>query len=247
MYDDLADVYDLIYENWPASIERQAAALEQVIQSRNPGAQMIADVACGIGTQSLGLAARGFDVSGSDLSAGAIARAQREAAARGLQIDFRLDDMERLDTWADASVDAVISCDNAVPHLLDDARIETALRRFRSILKPGGVCVFSVRDYAAIVRDYHSGRPHVLTYGVRQRVQDRVLLFQVWDFDGDLYDLHFYFVFDDGANVTTRVFRSRYYAITIERLMEIAEEAGFVDVERVEDVFFQPLIVCSRP
>ena len=54
---------------------------------------LILDVACGIGTQSLALAAIGYSVEGSDISAVEIARAQREAASRGLKCSFRVDDM----------------------------------------------------------------------------------------------------------------------------------------------------------
>ena len=53
------------------------------------------DAALGIGTQSLGLLARSFRVTGSDLSAGAVSRARREAEARRLPLvslvaDFRM-------------------------------------------------------------------------------------------------------------------------------------------------------------
>jgi hypothetical protein len=100
-----------------------------------------------------------------------------------------------------------------------------------------------VRDYAEVgERD----RPLVVPYGMRERENGRTLLFQVWDFFDDCYDLSFYFVFDDGKNVTTRVFRSRYSLITVDRLMALAREAGFSSVERLDDVFFQPLIVARR-
>src|SRR5712691_2110898 len=128
MYDDLAELYDLIYEDWPRSIERQAAVLTCIIRERLPAARVVADVACGIGTQALGLAASGFEVVASDLSAGAIERAKREAALRGLKIRFNVDDMETLATYGDGSKDVLIACDNSVPHLLTDQQI---LRAFR--------------------------------------------------------------------------------------------------------------------
>ena len=241
-YDDLADLYHLIFEDWPRSIERQAIQLTEVIRARYPQARTIADIACGIGTQSLGLAARGFAVTGSDLSPRAIDRAKREAASRGLNIEFRVDDMERLDTYANVSVDVVIACDNALPHLLNDERMLRAMRRLHGILKPHGLFVFSVRDYATIERDPR----RIVPYSVHRTDDGKTIVFQVWDFRGDLYDLNFYFVHDDGTNVSTRVFRSTYWLVTIDRLMELARDAGFVDVERLDDAFFQPLIVCRR-
>jgi SAM-dependent methyltransferase len=238
-YDGLASIYDLIYEDWLGSIERQADALETLIRAQCPTAKTIADVACGIGTQSLGLAAKGFDVTASDISRPALARAEREAAARGLHIRFRIDDMEQLTSFDSGSADVLIACDNAVPHLLSDERLLNAFRRFRDVLAEGGLCVISVRDYAALPR----GGVQLVPFGVRRRGSDRVAVFQVWDWEGDQYRLDMYFVFDDGRRVETRVFRSRYYGVTIARLIELMSEAGFTGVERVDGVFFQPLLV----
>jgi SAM-dependent methyltransferase len=241
-YDPLAELYHLIYENWPASIERQGGVLDSVIRERSATASIVADVACGIGTQSLGLASRGYTVIASDVSHEALDRARREARERALSIDFRLDDMRELKSYADGSVDVVIACDNAVPHLLTDAEIETAFRQFHRVLRPGGVCVVSVRDYAAMPPQ----RLRFVPFGIRELGSTKVLIAQGWEYEGEQYRLNMYFTFDDGERVETRVFRSRYYAIPIDRLMNIGEAAGLSDVQRIDDRFFQPLIVASR-
>lgn len=241
-YDDLAGFYHLVYDDWERSIERQGDALTAVIRARVPDARTVADVACGIGTQTLGLAARGFEVTGSDLSSGAIARAREEASKRGLAIEYRVDDMERLSTYASQSADAVIACDNALPHLQHDEQIASALRRSREVLRPGGVCVISMRDYDAIDRD----RRRMVPSGVRDWNGRRVIVYQTWEFDAPRYQLNMYFTFDDGHHVETRVFRTMYYAISIARAMDLARDVGFLRVERIDDLFFQPLIVASR-
>ena len=261
-YDGLSSIYELVYEDWPRSVERQGAALEALIRERHPHAQEIADVACGIGTQCLGLAQRGFTVTASDIAPQAVERARREAASRGLTIDFRVDDMETLATYDSTSADVLIACDNAVPHLLSDEQILNAFRRFREVLRDGGLCIITVRDYATVTR----GGIQMIPYGVRVRARDRVAVFQVWEWDGDQYDLGMYFVFEPrvipsasegspashdsgdpstslGMTPHTRVFRSRYYAVPISRLMELMTEAGFTGVERLDGVFFQPLLV----
>ena len=236
-YDDLADYYHLIYPDWDASIERQGDVLANLIRSEWSGAASIADVACGIGTQSLGLAARGFSVEASDLSPRAVERASREAAARDFAIHARVDDMRELRTHS--SSDVVIACDNAVPHLLSDDEILSAFRQFHRVARRG--CIISVRDYASLPR---AGRP-VFPFGVQQIDRDLVTMTQVWDFHGDIYDLNFYFVFDDGSRVDTRVFRAKYYAVTIDKLIALMQRAGFKNVRRLDDLFFQPLILGS--
>ena len=67
MYDELAACYHLIFENWDASIARQAAILGPLIESACAKKPLrILDAACGIGTQAIGLAMRGHAVTGSE-------------------------------------------------------------------------------------------------------------------------------------------------------------------------------------
>jgi len=40
--------------------------------------------------------------------------------------------------------------------------------------------------------------------------------------------------------------RSRYYAIATTRLCELMQEAGLQDVRRIDDTFFQPVLVGTR-
>lgn len=77
----------------------------------------------------------------------------------------------------------------------------------------------------------------------------RYVLFQVWDFDGDHYDLSFFVVEDDLAagQVKTYVMRSRYYAVLVERLCELMRKAGFESVKRLDDAFYQPILVATKP
>jgi 2-polyprenyl-3-methyl-5-hydroxy-6-metoxy-1,4-benzoquinol methylase len=85
-YDELAGEYNMIFEDWEASIARQAAALGAILERECGPANLvrILDCACGVGTQALGLARRGFRVTGADVSPRAIARARLEASTRGL-------------------------------------------------------------------------------------------------------------------------------------------------------------------
>jgi len=72
-YDDLAASYHLIFEDWDRSIARQAQALNEVISAEWGGSvNHVLDVACGIGTQAIGLAGRGLQVTASDISAASV-------------------------------------------------------------------------------------------------------------------------------------------------------------------------------
>jgi SAM-dependent methyltransferase len=194
--------------------------------------------------QTLGLARHGYLVAASDISPGAVERLRGELSRRGLQADVRVDDLRTLSHAAPGSMAAVIACDNSVPHLLSDEEILQAFASCYRCLRPGGLAVFSVRDYANVPRK----SPDVRPYGIRQLEGSRFLAVQVWEWEGDQYDLRVYLTSEapDGT-CTTQVLRSRYYAITIDRLLALLRQAGFADLQRLDDVMFQPVIVARRP
>ena len=54
-YDEFAVDYHLIFENWEASMARQAAAIASILQRECPAAgATVLDCACGIGTRHSG-------------------------------------------------------------------------------------------------------------------------------------------------------------------------------------------------
>jgi glycine/sarcosine N-methyltransferase len=93
-YDALTEHCHLIFEDWDASMRRQGQIIAKLLPPPERGP--ILDAACGIGTQSLALAGLGYLVEASDISPAAIARAQKECAARGLSCRFRVDDIRTL-------------------------------------------------------------------------------------------------------------------------------------------------------
>lgn len=245
-YDQLSPYYHLIFhDNMNAAIERQSNRLADVIGDMWGGnVRSILDVSCGIGTQAIGLAMKGFDVTASDLSEGAILRAEKEAEKRGVSIDFSVADMRYVHEKNTSLFDLVISCDNSVPHLLSDEDILQAFRSFYSCTRPGGGCLISVRDYNAEER----GQGIIKSYGIREVDNYKYFLFQVWDFNGDLYDLSFYIVEEDMKTMSVKTHKmcTRYYAVRCDRLEDLMKQAGFVSVKRLDVEFYQPIIVGTK-
>lgn len=248
-YDPMAPFYHLVHGDWDASISRQAAALDGIISARLGQGERyrLLDVTCGIGTQALGLAALGHDVTASDLSPASIERARAEAKTRGLDIDFHVADMCKVHEAHDSAFDVVYSADNAVTHLLSDALILAALKSFHHTLKPGGLCMVTMRDYDKVEK----GGSQLHPFGVRHHAGVNWAVYQVWDWrdDGsDIYDFTMYFTADDGKDVLeTHAMRAAFYALSPSRMMSLFEEAGFEAVERIDGVFFQPVIAGRKP
>lgn len=121
---------DQIFDDWEASIRRQATVLAGILDRECGDARPIrVPIApCGIGTQSLGLAAMGFEVTGCDISCGAVERARSEASKRGLSIPFSVANMMQLSEIGQSSFDAVICIDNSLPHLETNEELLQAAR-----------------------------------------------------------------------------------------------------------------------
>jgi SAM-dependent methyltransferase len=242
-YDPLTPFYHLVYPDWDASIARQGASLAAVIDERWSGARRVLDAAVGIGTQALGLLARGFHVTGSDISPGAVRRAAHEASVRGLTVRTLAADFRALPVRS-AAMDVVILCDNALPHLDTEEEIARALRECRRCVRPGGGLVISMRDYGTPPAD---GTVEVHPYGARMWEGRRHALRQVWRWRGARYDVSFELVPVDGGS-TEAVFsvQSSYFAIAPRRVASLMASAGFTDVARLDNRFFQPLLVGTR-
>ena len=109
-YDRLAPFYHIIYKDWGATVEKQATQLSSIIREYWGGqVQSILDVSCGIGTQALGLASKGYDITASDLSPKEIERAKEEAKLRNLNIHFSECDMREVYRHYHAQFDIVIA------------------------------------------------------------------------------------------------------------------------------------------
>jgi SAM-dependent methyltransferase len=244
-YDQMASLYHLIYPNWDESIERQAEQLSTIISQRwGAGSKTILDVSCGIGTQAIGLAKRGFKVTGSDLSTRASARAKVEAQHRAVEIDFSVCDMRAIQAHHQCQFDVVVSCDNSITHLLSDDDLLLALRQMYDCTRPGGGCLLTVRDYDREER----GTGLVKPYGVREEGEKRYIIFQVWDFVGRVYDMAMYFVVDDRTSqqLVTHVMRTQYNAVGTDHLLTLMRRVGFTGVERLDGRFYQPVLVGNR-
>ncbi len=245
MYDEIANLYHLIYPDWEAAIPAQGKTLDRLIGRLVDDGGSVLDVSCGIGTQALGLAALGHDVTASDLSSGAIGRARREAEQRDLAIEFSVADMRDCLAHHGSGYDVVLSADNSLPHLTGDD-VESAVRGFLGCLRPGGAVIIGIRDYRS---DEDRTSPQVWPYGFREHTDGRYYIFQTRDWDGDSYEVGMYFVREETEGEPAKVVsgRSTYHALQVDDLMALLVDVGFERVERVDGASHQPVITAIRP
>ena len=244
-YDALAGEYHLIFADWAASIEHQGLALRAVLGSEGfPPPARVLDCACGIGTQTLGLAGAGYRVHATDISPEAVRRAESEARARGVAATFGVADMRRLDEAVEGPFDVVISADNALPHLLTDEDLAAALAAIRAVLGSGGLFLATTRDYDAILAT--TPRPAGDVPRLLETNGPRRLVTQAWTWtDPERYRLEHFMLMEEHGSWRVWHRQAEYRAITRRVLAHHLERAGFSGVRwrlPEETAFFQPMV-----
>lgn len=257
-YDGLAADYHLIFEDWWSSALRQGRIIEALLGSAgvDPPASVL-DCSCGVGTQTLGLAHRGYRVVGSDVSSAAVQRARQAAQARQLSVSFTVADMRSVHEVLPGPFDAVISCDNSLPHLQGQEDLRLALASIRRCLRPGGTFLGSIRDYDALVEERPSGTmPALIDTGDGRRIVG-----QAWEWAPDTASLRInLFILENGleddrsgtSSGTWRctVLTTGYLALRRADLTAALEGVGFGDVtwHAPEDSgYYQPIVTARAP
>jgi SAM-dependent methyltransferase len=239
-YDDIAEYYHLIYQDWESSMRRHGAAISAMLASPDPSSCRILDVSAGIGTQALPLAQMGYEVVARDLSPSSIQRLRREASTRGLDVDAETADMRDIGRSVVGPFDAVVAFDSSIPHLLTDAEITAAFSAFSGLLAPRGRILVSVRDYGAVNRAPSSFHD----YGERVRDGRRFRLSQEWRWrTATHYRTTMLIEERVGASWSELVrTEAEYYAVPVDHLLQLMRDANLV-AELEETVpFFQPVL-----
>ena len=240
-YDGFALDYHLVYGDWTAAVERQGAALDRLIRAIHKNPVDVLDCSCGIGTQAIGLARLGYQVKGTDISERSLERARVEAARLGVDIAFAVCDFRDLSP-VQGTFDVVISCDNAIPHLLTDDDLLRAFRAMRSKLRPNGLLVISVRDYDKMLVDLPVTATPQIDPGPPRKVLVRL---NDWDSpDSPMYTVRFLILTEDPAGWTVANYSNRYRAVRRATVTQAVEKVGFTNVtwHQGEDVrFHQPV------
>ena len=243
-YDDLAGQYDKLFENWQATTDEQATLLHNIFSARGFGkSARVLDCACGIGTQTIGLAAAGYRVCASDISTAELAEAEKRAAARGVQIRFVEADFRQLSDALEEKFEIIIAMDNALPHMLTAEDLKSAAVSICAQLKEDGIFVASIRDYDALLE---TKPPYSPPY-IHNTDKGRRVCFQTWDWVGDNYRLTQYII-DDGDELSVSRFPCEYRAVRRAELTALFEDCGCrCEWLMPEDSgFYQPIMVARK-
>ena len=244
-YDQMASQYDKLFLDWQPATREQAVILQKIFSDNGFGTEAhILDCACGIGTQAIGLASAGYQVTASDISDGELAEARERAEKNVVNIRFENADFCALSDVFPEQFDIVIAMDNALPHMLTAQALETAVKSMIGRVRPGGIFVASIRDYDSLL----TSRPPYSPPYIHKTPKGQRVSFQTWDWNNDNYRLTQYII-DDEESLQVSRFECEYRATRREELTGLLLADGCSTVKWLfpeESGFYQPVVVARK-
>ena len=244
-YDSMATRYDRLFQNWGETTKEQAKILERIfLDCGFDRSARVLDCACGIGTQAIGLASRGWPVTASDISDGELMEAKQRADKNAVSIRFEHADFRALEGVFEEKFDIIIAMDNALPHMLTPADLEKAVESITERLRPGGIFAASIRDYDSLLRD----RPPYSPPYIHKTEKGQRVSFQTWDWRDENYRLTQYMI-DDEESLAVSRFSCEYRATRREELSHLLLAAGCAEAAwkfPEETGFYQPIVIAVK-
>jgi SAM-dependent methyltransferase len=131
--------------------DRQQAEAAVLVAHLVPPARIL-DLCCGYGRHAIPLALMGFAVTGLDYSGDMLARARKDAARSGVDVEFRQGDMREL-FWAEV-FDGCVMLGGSCGIFEKEAENERVFHAVAAALKPGGRFVLDAANRDRIVCEY---------------------------------------------------------------------------------------------
>lgn len=145
-------IYELMYRFvkpvWDTGMT-PPEVVRSIENERTPGRAL--DLGCGTGTHSTYLAQHGWSVVGVDFSPKAIATAREKAKHAGVNIDFRIADVTRLDALSGPFEFAL---DVGCFHGLEAAGRKRYVEQLSRLVRPGSIFLLWAFDRPAMFEDY---------------------------------------------------------------------------------------------
>lgn len=244
-YDNMASQYVKLFLDWNAATHEQAAILDRIFRKNGfDQSASVLDCACGIGTQSVGLAALGYQMTASDISEAELTEAAKRAAKNKVSIRFEQADFCALADTFREFFDIIICMDNALPHMLSREDLASAIGSITDRMKEDGIFVASIRDYDALLE---SKPPYSPPY-IHKTDRGQRVSFQTWTWKGDHYKLIQYII-DDGEMLQASKFECEYRATPRAEITDLLIAGGCSEVNWLfpeETGFYQPIVVAKK-
>jgi len=244
-YDDMASQYDKLFLDWKSTTKEQAVILNKIFTDNgfDHNAHLL-DCACGIGTQAIGLAGLGYNVTASDISDSELSEAKKRADENGVRIQFEHADFCALSDTFKEQFDIIIAMDNALPHMPTEEALGKAVKSIANQIKSGGLFVASIRDYDDLLK---KKPPYSAPY-IHKTAKGQRVSFQTWRWNDENYHLTQYII-DDEDTLQIHKFECEYRATRRAELTDLLLAGGCTKVLwklPEETGFYQPIVIARK-
>jgi len=140
VFQDYAYYYNAFYQD--KDYKAEALQVESLLKKYGQGISGIINYGCGTGRHDLALSELGYQCTGIDMSPLMIEIAQKNAADRGIDIDFSVADIRKYKPKG--KYDAVISLFHVMSYQNSNEDILAAFHSVRHALNKGGIFLFDV-------------------------------------------------------------------------------------------------------
>jgi len=143
IYGDFASIYDNFIE---APYEQWAQYIEEIWRKHGVAPKMVLDLACGTGSLTHIMAAKGYDMIGVDMSPDMLSEAQNKNnkinKINKNDILFLMQDMRQLELFG--TVDAAYCACDGLNYMLTDSDFMAVLEKVALYLNPNGIFIFDL-------------------------------------------------------------------------------------------------------
>jgi SAM-dependent methyltransferase len=147
-YDWLAGGYDAM-TGFSGRFAKESPFYRELVTAHNIHSAI--DAGAGTGFHSLLLAQLGVTVTAVDASPRMLGALHEHASTMGLTVSTLVSDLASLPEHVGAPVDAIFSLGNTLAHCLSAEALETVIRGFHAVLRPGGFLVIQMLNYRRIL------------------------------------------------------------------------------------------------
>ena len=140
-YHTLAEAYDALTQD--VGYEKRANFLEKLFRKSRIPVRTVLDLACGTGTMTRLLAARGYEMIAVDSSEEMLSQAMQKTG-EGITPLFLHQSMPELDLYG--TVDAAICCLDSLNYLTSPKDVQRTFARLHLFIAPGGLLVFDINS-----------------------------------------------------------------------------------------------------
>ncbi|MGV8920134.1 MAG: class I SAM-dependent methyltransferase [Pseudomonas sp.] len=197
--------------DWNKRAEGEGSFFVDLLQKA--GAKRVIDVSTGSGFHAVQLRKAGFYVVACDGSSTMVEQADANFKKHGVSIPVRQCDWLDLDSRVLGTFDAVVCLGSSLCHVFDEQTRHQVLKRFHSLLKPGGLLIVDQRNFQAIRAGKFKSTGQYYYCGTSAKVGVGEVTDEVCEF---------IYTFTDQAT-----FRLRVYPILPTQLRTEIELAGF--------------------